>query len=91
MVGEKMKTTLCDSCKFGLIREWDCYDEKCKERHISKKCLVGNDELLFPITSCNRYKKASDQVTYHDPDFDKFEAAMDEAEDRVKEKTLEVL
>jgi hypothetical protein len=78
-IGEKMeKTSLCESCRFGLIREWDCYDDNCKERHFSSKCLVGNDELLFPITSCNRYKKAKRKVTYHDPDFPEYEKKVAE-------------
>ena len=88
-----MKTTLCDNCKFGLIREWDWDDRGVKEvteRHFSNWCLLARD---YPgiIISCSHHKKANGKVTYHDPDFDKFEASMDEVEDRVKEKTLEVL
>ena len=91
----RMKTTLCSSCVFGLIREVEFVDalfdidtlDKWGKKKINK-CLLGGDFYDYKslIISCNRYKKAETKITYHDPDFDKFEASMDEAEDREKAK-----
>lgn len=80
-----MKTSLCDSCVYGLIREWivemlgGAKDFKtlegfapCTERHFTNKCMLAND---YPgvITMCNRHKKVEGKVTYHDPDFKEYE------------------
>ncbi len=85
-----MKTSLCDSCVYGLIREWDCGDARgakdfktlegfapCTERHFTNKCTLAND---YPgvITMCNRYKKVEGKVTYHDPDFKEYEKTLEE-------------
>jgi hypothetical protein len=68
-LGVIMKKTLCETCKYGLIRELDCEDDACKKRHFINKCLFGKDYVDI-ITSCNRYKKSDGKMTYHDPDFE---------------------
>lgn len=67
-----MKTTLCLTCEFGLVREYDCEDDDCKERYFNNKCLLGDDYVGI-ITMCNRCEKENTKVTYHDPDFDEYE------------------
>jgi hypothetical protein len=68
-----MKTTLCETCKFGLVRETDCGDPDCKIRHWRDKCLLGNDFMEHPITLCTQYrKKKKAKTTYHDPDFNDY-------------------
>jgi hypothetical protein len=74
-----MKTTLCETCKHGLIRERDCEDRDtegfapCTERHFSKKCLLAKEYLWYIIISCNRYSPLIYKRTYHDPDFGEYE------------------
>lgn len=73
--GEKMKrkTTLCMTCEFGLVREWeDWLDDPPPMNGIEAKCLLTND-FVEAITSCNKYKKTKTKVTYHDPDFQEYE------------------
>jgi len=67
----RMKTTLCLDCLYGLVREYDCEDDNCKERHFNNKCLLG-DDYVGVITMCNKCKKKETKVTYHDPDFDEY-------------------
>jgi len=67
-----MKTTLCLMCTYGLVREEDCGDEKCTEQHFVNKCLLGGDYPGNIITLCNRYEKAENKITYHDPEFTKY-------------------
>lgn len=68
---DRMKTTLCLTCLYGLVREYDCEEDSCKERHFNNKCLLGND-YVGVIIMCNRCKKKENKVTYHDPDFDEY-------------------
>lgn len=77
-----MKTSLCETCKFGLIREWDCDDRvkdfaPCTDRHFSNWCLLARD---YPgiIISCSHHKKGNGKVTYHDPDFKEYEKTLEE-------------
>jgi len=79
-----MKTTLCLTCEYGLVREYDCEDDNCKERHFNNKCLLGDDYVGI-ITMCNRCEKEDTKVTYHDPDYEEYvgkcnkEAAKEDA------------
>lgn len=75
-----MKTTLCLTCLYGLVREYDCEDDNCKERHFSNKCLLGND-YVGVITMCSRCRKKEAKVTYHDPDFEEYVDTIEKAED----------
>jgi len=71
------KTTLCSTCAKGLVRERDCEDSDCKTRHITVKCLEGNDYPEQPITSCNEFTQDRvKKTTYHDPDFAEYEKKM---------------
>jgi len=71
------KTTLCLTCAKGLVRERDCEDSDCKTRHITVKCLEGDDYPLQPITSCNEFiRDRIKKTTYHDPDFAEYEKKM---------------
>jgi predicted RNA-binding Zn-ribbon protein involved in translation (DUF1610 family) len=71
-----MKTTLCSTCKYGLVREWDCGIATCKASHFTNKCFFGDDYITQYITSCNRYAKSSGKTTYHDPDFVEYESSL---------------
>jgi hypothetical protein len=76
------KTTLCSTCANGLVRESDCANpgaipDYCKTRHITVKCLEGDDYPLQPITSCNEFiRDRIKKTTYHDPDFAEYEKKM---------------
>lgn len=70
------KTTLCLDCELGLVRELE--NEDATSSFINK-CLLGGDYVSV-ITSCNRYKKINTKVTYHDPDFGKYEKEATEEE-----------
>ena len=81
-----MKTTLCMTCVFGLVREEDCGDETCMEKHFINKCLLGDDYPGNIITACTKYKKKSKpKVTYHDPDYEEYEARVNENKEMKKE------
>jgi len=87
------KTTLCLTCEYGLVREYDCEvdtcrlvreygceADTCKEQHFMNKCLLGDDYVGI-ITSCNKYRKDKKaKVTYHDPDFKDYEKKAMEGE-----------
>lgn len=74
-----MKTTLCLTCWYGLVKEVDCEDDNCKVRHFTMKCLLGNDYVSV-ITMCNRYKKKDTKVTYHDPDYKEYASSLTKEE-----------
>lgn len=76
-----MATILCLTCEFGLVREYDCEAEECETRHFINKCLKGNDYAGNVITSCNKYSGMKTKVTYHDPDFDEYEKAIEKGEE----------
>jgi len=70
----KRKKTLCLTCLFGLVREWeDWLDEPpCEISGQQAKCLLTSD-FVECITSCNRYKRNENaKITYHDPDFEEY-------------------
>jgi len=71
-----VKTTLCLTCEFGLVREYDCQAPECKVRHFSNKCLIGKDYIDM-TTGCNRYRKTDRKITYHDPDFKEYEKKVE--------------
>ena len=64
------KTTLCQTCEFGLIRQWeDWYNDPPPMNGIQAKCLL-TDDFVEVITSCNKYKRDKNaETTYHDPNF----------------------
>lgn len=68
-----MKTSLCNSCSFSKVTEWDC-GYKCDKQHINVKCLVviPADDPHQPVIACNRYRKEQGKTTYHDPDFNEY-------------------
>ncbi len=74
-----MRTTLCSTCRFGIVREWGDWNEvKEGEKEyngIQAKCLLAGD-FVEVVTSCNQYKKMNRKITHHDPDFDKYEAEV---------------
>ena len=82
------KTTLCLTCKFGIVRQWEDWLDLPPMDGIQSKCLLSGD-FVEVITSCNRYEKVSRKVTYHDPDFKSYEELLlKEAEELFDELDL---
>ena len=71
-----MKTTLCETCKFGLVREIDYGKHNGmgidveKDRLFTNRCMLGGDYPGSYVTSCNRYIKKGTETTYHDPEWE---------------------
>lgn len=82
-----MKTTLCNSCVFGLIREVEFVDlfDAVGTKKMINKCLLGGDFYDYKslIISCNRYKKAETKITYHDPDWDTYRNKIEKNEEEI--------
>lgn len=80
-----MKTTLCLKCEHGLIREWEDWNEVMVGKGIQAKCLLsGGNDFVECITSCNKFKRMENKVTYHDPDFSEYEKKIEQGEDMNK-------
>jgi hypothetical protein len=66
-----MKTTLCETCKHGIVREYEIrfHGETQSEtgrKHTTfhlNRCLIDNSFLEI-ILKCNRYEKAVMKTTY---------------------------
>ena len=72
----KEKTTLCETCSHGLIREWESWVHTITN-HLNR-CLLDNSYVEV-VTECNKYSKQVPKVTYHDPEFDEYAEKMEEA------------
>ena len=79
----KHKSTLCSSCRFGIVREWEDWKPypgiKETLEGIQAKCLLAGD-FVEVVTACNRYRKIKERNTYHDPDFADYEKQFPEDE-----------
>jgi hypothetical protein len=65
-----MKTNLCETCRDGLVREYEHRGED-DERHYLNRCLLDGSFVEI-ITKCNRYEKMITKTTYHDPTWDTY-------------------
>jgi hypothetical protein len=72
----KHKTTLCTSCEFGIVWEWEEWKGDPMEG-IQAKCLLSN-AYVEVVTSCNKFKRVENKVTYHDPTFGDYEKKIQE-------------
>jgi len=73
-----MKTSLCETCVNGLVRETESWKENDNTKFTTTVCMEDQG-YVDVVTKCNRYIKSTVwKETFHDPEYEDYEKKVEE-------------